>query len=442
MRVRDVCGHFPNDSIGVKASLFPALYPLSLNPWRLCFQTWECGRAGSKGGAVRAAIDARFLAMPPSGTGVYLAALLRELPKLDPSLELIEIAPNANRPVSRDESIGRRMTREVIDDPRVQRGVWELGGVAAAACRARPDVLHIPSFAAPVLSPCPLVVTVHDVIPLMLPEYRASVAMRAHLAALSRTIGWASLVLAPSESAASDIARHLPVPRELIRVTPEAADESFVPTADPIAAREHVRHLGVTGRYVFNIAGLDARKNLPMLLEAFAMLKARISEPIQLVIGGAAHSGNQSVFPPLEPAIKRLGIESSVVLTGRVSDADKLALYQAADLYVTPSLAEGFGLTALEAMACGVPVIVANRTSLPEVIRDGGLHAEPNLASLASLMRLVLSNPGAAADLRERGLVRAAEFSWTRTAALTLDAYHEAASMPRPMIPRRMSKGR
>lgn len=390
---------------------------------------------------MRVAIDTSFLAMPPSGTGVYLRALLRELPRLDPTLDLIEISPSRSPLFGEGDSLARRMANRVAADPRLRRGAWELGGVAAAARRVQPDLLHIPSFAAPVVPTCPLVVTVHDVIPLMLPEYRASTAMRLHLAALTRTIGWASVVLTPSEAAAEAIATHLPVPRELIRVTPEAADESFAPASDLAAAKERVRHLGVRGRYVFNIAGFDARKNLPLMLEAFALAKSRIDEPLQLVIGGAPHTGNESVFPPVEPVIARLGIASSVVLTGRVSDADRLALYQAADLYVTPSIAEGFGLTALEAMACGVPVIVANRSSLPEVVGDGGWHVEPNSADLSSLMRLVLTNPAVAADLHGRGIVRAAEFSWQRTAALTLSAYREALLMPRLRTPRRMSKG-
>ena len=390
---------------------------------------------------MRVAIDTNFLAMPPSGTGAYLSALLRELPNLDPELELIEIAPDATPRPDGEASLTRRIAARVAADPRARRGAWELGGSAIAARKVRPDVLHVPSFAAPIVPPCPLVVTVHDVIPLIFPEYRASAAMRVHLTALTRTIGWASLVLTPSESAARDIVERLPVPRDLIRVTPEAADASFIPEPDASIARERVRHLGVTGRYVFNIGGLDARKNLPTLLDAFAMLRARLEEPIQLVIGGAPHTGNSAVFPSLAPHIERLGLGSSVVLPGRLSESDKLTLHQAADLYVTPSLAEGFGLTALEAMACGAPVIVANRTSLPEVIGDGGLHVELDAANIASLMRLVLMNASVAADLRERGIERASEFSWRKTAALTLAAYHEAAAMPRLLRPRRVSKG-
>jgi glycosyltransferase involved in cell wall biosynthesis len=271
-----------------------------------------------------------------------------------------------------------------------------------------------------------LVVTIHDVIPFVLPAYRASRAMRFHLAAMRRTVRGARLVIAPSQAAADDISRVLGIAPEKIRVTLEAADDSYRPAEDPRVARERVAALGVTGRYIFNVGGLDVRKNVPLLLEAFALARPRLTERVQLVIAGAAHSDNPAVFPPLEPFIERLGVEADVVLTGRVSDADKIALYQAADLYVTPSCYEGFGLTPLEAMACGVPTIAANRTSFPEVVGDGGLLVEPDAEAIAALMEYVLTNPAASANLRQRGLERAATFSWERTARQTLDIYREA----------------
>jgi glycosyltransferase involved in cell wall biosynthesis len=131
------------------------------------------------------------------------------------------------------------------------------------------------------------------------------------------------------------------------------------------------------------------------------------------------------VFPPLVPTIERLSLSDLVVLPGRISDEDKLALYRGATLYATPSLYEGFGLTVLEAMACGVPTVAANRTSLPELVGDGGLLVEPDVESFAKAMSTILNHPEQAANLRARGLARAATFSWRKTAELTLDAYRE-----------------
>jgi glycosyltransferase involved in cell wall biosynthesis len=191
---------------------------------------------------------------------------------------------------------------------------------------------------------------------------------------------------------------------------------------------EVVRRFGVTGRYVFNVGGFDVRKNLPVLLEAFARVRTRLDESLQLVIAGAPHSDNPAVFPSLAPVIQRLGIERAVILPGRISEEEKVALYQGAALYATPSLYEGFGLTALEAMACGVPTVAANRTSLPEVVGDGGLLVEPDAEAFAAAMFDILTNPARALELSANGMARAAAFTWQRTAQLTLAAYREVVA--------------
>jgi glycosyltransferase involved in cell wall biosynthesis len=284
----------------------------------------------------------------------------------------------------------------------------------------------VPHFAAPVRAGFPLVVTVHDVIPLVLPEYRASPWMRAHLAIMRRTVRAARLILTPSHAARDDIVRILGMPSQRIRVIPEAAGPEFRPAEDWTTVRETAQKFGIRERYIFNVGGFDIRKNLPVLLEAFSRARPRLREPAQLVIAGAPHTTNPRVFPPLQPVIERLGISDAVILTGRITEPEKRALYQGAALYVTPSLYEGFGLTALEAMACGVPTIAANRTSLPEVVGEGGILVEPEPEALATAIAAVLNDPAEAATWRARALARAATFDWRRTAELTLEAYREA----------------
>src|SRR5215216_782101 len=346
-------------------------------------QTGICNRdvGPRKTLTMRVAFDGEFLRLPPSGIGGYVRNLVPALRSVDPDLDVVVLEPGWDHPAPANK-------RSPLHDRRLRRAAWEMAGFGRAAFRAKPDLLHIPSFSAPLVARGPMVVTIHDVIPFLLPAYRASRAMRAHLTVMRRTVRGAELVLAPSRAAADDIVAELGIDARLIRVTPEAAGDEYGQAASLDAARESVRRFGISGRYIFNVGGLDLRKNIPLLLYAFARVRPRLTERVQLVIAGAPHSENPSVFPPLEPCIQRLGIGDDVVLTGRVSENDKLALYQAADLYVTPSYYEGFGLTALEAMACGVPTIAANRTSFPEVVGDGGLLVEIDDAALAAAIEL------------------------------------------------------
>lgn len=372
---------------------------------------------------MRIAIDGQFLALPPSGTGTYLQQLLAELPTVAPADELIVVDPATEGRKSRS---WQAIPKALRGDPRFRRFIWEIAGFKATAKMRSPDLMHIPSFAAPWYSSVPFVVTIHDVIPFVLPEYRASRAMRLHLSLMRRTTRDAALVLTPSQAAAEDIVRVLDIKPEKIRITPEAADPRCVPLADRQLPESLRTRLNIEGPFVFTVAGLDVRKRIDLLIEAFAAALPALPPGTRLVIGGKAHSGNPAVYPPIQPVIERSEVADRVVVTGWLSDEEKIALYQAATVYASPSIYEGFGLTPLEAMACGTPVIVADRTSLPEVVGDAGLLVEPEiLAFRDALVRLVNDEP-LRADFSARGLQRATQFTWKKTAELTSAAYHEA----------------
>jgi glycosyltransferase involved in cell wall biosynthesis len=376
--------------------------------------------------AVRIAMDGSFLRLPPSGTAAYIRGLYSGFDEMraDLDLHLLDRERPASDPLGEDRLTCP--TKPMLHDSRLDRARWELFGVSRKAKDTQAQLLHMPHFSAPLRPGMPLIVTIHDLIPLLLPEYRASAAMRAHLTIIRRTVKQARMFLTPSQAAANDIRDVLRFPEEKIRITPEAADSKYVPPPSLEAAKELVRHLGIDGPYVFNVGGLDVRKNLPLLIQAFAEARPRLASGTKLFIAGAPHSKNLTVFPPLEPVISTFGLQELVLLLGRVSEEDKLLLYQAADLYVTPSIYEGFGLTALEAMACGVPTIAANRTSLPEVVGDGGLMVEPEVHAIAQSIVDVLTNAELAKSLQQKALARAKQFSWRRTAELTIDTYREA----------------
>ena len=371
--------------------------------------------SGTAGHPIEVALDTGFLALPPSGIGSYVAGLRDALMRRS-DVQVVPIHP--------PEQLQRLGARGM-------RFAWDALLVEARRRKHAPDadLLHIPAFSAPLVSQAPLVVTVHDVIPFVLSEYRASGSMRGYLELMRRTVRKARVVVTPSAAAAGEIERVLGIAASRIRVTPLAADPAFRPPDDvPAVSREAWDRFSVEGRYLLTMAGFDRRKNVPLLVEAFARSLPSLPDDVMLVLAGAAHSDNPTVFPPVEPVIARHGIENRVRLTGRVSDADRLLLYQAAHAYVTPSVYEGFGLTPLEAMASGVPVIVANRTSLPEVVGDAGVLVEPDVDALAGAIVALVEDEGLRSDLRERGLQRAATFTWDLTAELTVAAYRDALS--------------
>lgn len=359
---------------------------------------------------MKIALDTSFLERPPSGIGTYVAALMRWLPAVAPDIEFVEVRPSA------DWRFNRLGTRAA-------RFAWEFGAAGQTARRQRVDLLHMPMMAGPLLARPPFVATVHDVIPFVMPEYRSSRAQRVNLAVGRRAIQRAAAIIVPSQHAASDLTAVLGVPRDRIWVTHEASDERYVPRTTATSPGDVLGRLGVVEPYLFNIGGVDVRKNLPVLLRAYRDVLSDLPEPVQLVIGGAPHSANATVFPPLAPLVRALGLEQHVVLTGRVSDEDKLALMQGATAYVTPSLYEGFGLSVLEAMACGIPVIAANRTSLPEIVGDAGILVEPLVDEVARALHTVLTDSGLRASLSRRGLERAHQFHWRKTAEETVAVY-------------------
>ncbi len=359
------------------------------------------------------AFDAGFLDLPPSGIGAYVEGLLSAFARMDDA----NVTP-LRQPAS---------MRLFGDRPR--RLLWDAAGVEISRWWYQRDVdlLHIPAFSAPVYTSVPLVVTIHDVIPFVLPEYRASAAMRLYLALMRRTVRRAQLVLTPSHAAARDIIDVLGIRPDRVVVTPPGVDPALRPPSDAEDVRASVSgRFGIGGPYLFHIAGFDRRKNVPLLVRAFAAALPSLPGDTTLVLAGAPHSDNPAVFPPVEPVIHELGLEDRVVLTGRVTNDERRLLYQGASGYVTPSAYEGFGLTPLEAMASGVPVIAANRTSLPEVVHDAGLLVEPSVDALAGAIVRLMRDDALRGELRRLGLVRAESFTWERTAALTLAAYRDA----------------
>jgi glycosyltransferase involved in cell wall biosynthesis len=305
-------------------------------------------------------------------------------------------------------------------------------GLPWAALRGSFDLLHV-TYNAPPLNPCPTVVTIHDISFEHYPQFFSPRDLLILKTLVPLSARRAACVLTGSEYTRRELIDRYGLAPQKITVTYYAADEQFHPVLDPAALQAVRAKYGIgDAPFVLALGNLQPRKNMARLVAAFAAVARDDISPgnviSKLVIAGKAQWRESEVFQ----AVRQAGLEKRVVFPGYVEDADLPALYSAATVFVYPSLYEGFGLPPLEAMACGAPVISTNAASLPEVVADAALLIDPSdTVALAQALSDVLTRPALQADLIERGLRRAARFSWERCAAETLAAYVDVAARRR-----------
>lgn len=282
------------------------------------------------------------------------------------------------------------------------------------------DVFHFPDFVLPPVRRGASVVTVHDLSFLLVPEC-ADDRLRAHLErVVPSSVREADFVTADSENTRNELTTLLDVPSDRIEVVYGGVDERFRPVTDE-SMREAVRRkYGLFFPYILYVGTIEPRKNLGRLLQAYTRLRQHRRLRHRLVIAG----GLGWLFQDVLREIDELTAEHEVVFLGRVPDEDLPGLYSLSDLFVFPSLYEGFGLPPLEAMACGTPVVCSNTSSLPEVVGDTGVLVPPeDVEAIADAIGQLLSDPDRRADLGRRALERAQRFTWEQSARRILDIY-------------------
>lgn len=283
-------------------------------------------------------------------------------------------------------------------------------------------LVHDPTGVSP-LSLCATkrIVTICDAIPYVYPEVCTTLDRLIYHHWLPQAVRSVDAVITISQHSKNDLEKYIKIPGSKITVTPLAAGAKFRVLSEAEIAPA-LERAGVARPYILYVGSVEPRKNLLRLLDAYREVR-RWSESWKLVIVGARNYWKSS---PVAQKVKELGLEGQVKFTGYIPDEDLPALYNAADLFCFPSLYEGFGLPVLEAMACGTPVVTANSSSLPEVAGDAALLVDPyNVAEIAAAMRRILEDPALAAELRQRGLERAKQFTWEKTARQTIAVYEK-----------------
>ncbi|MCS6939246.1 MAG: glycosyltransferase family 4 protein [Roseiflexus sp.] len=372
------------------------------------------------------AINGMFWSQPTVGSGQYLRMLVHTLPAVAPDVRLTLLLP-AYRAIAEPfpHDVQAVYVRTPFDGRSANLAkVWfEQVAVPLAAARLHADLLHVPYFAPPRVSLLPVVVTILDIIPLLLPEYRGSAAVRLYMRMVARAARRTTQIIAISHHSASDIVRHLGCRAARVTVTPLAAGAQFCPRDRASAEREVAARYSVTSPFVYYVGGLDARKNLATLVQAFARMRHAGGPAATLVIAGRASGHDPRMFPDLDAVIASARA-CAFVQRIDVPYEDAPLLYAAATAFAFPSRYEGFGLPPLEAMACGTPVIVADATSLPEVVGDAALRVPPDdVPGWTAALWRVLADDALRADLSRRGLERATRFRPERLANETLAVY-------------------
>jgi len=366
---------------------------------------------------MRIGIDARLVYYSQAGIGQYILHLVNSLAKIDRENEYVLLQSRKDETTILEQPNFRRVSLWTPSHHRLERYSLNIELV-----RLGLDVLHSPDFIPPHKPSCKSVITVHDLAFLLYPHFltRESARYYGHI---DQAVRWANQIIAVSESTRRDTIQHLGVPEDKITVIYEAANPIFRPVDREVARQQvHNRH-GVDAPYILFVSTIEPRKNVPTLIQAVWQLLECYKADVHLVLAG----GRGWLFEDAFAVVRELKLDSRVHFVGRVSSEDLLFLYNAAELLAHPAFYEGFGLPPLEAMACGLPVVVSNVASLPEVVGDAGLLIDPHdVDELTVAMWRVLNEQALRQEMRQKGLQQAARFSWERAARETLDIYRLA----------------
>jgi glycosyltransferase involved in cell wall biosynthesis len=368
---------------------------------------------------MRVAIDARKL--HDFGIGTYTRNLLRQLAHIDHDNEYVLLCREPDLAIPAELGPNFRAVLE----PSPNYSIREQIHVPWLLHRERPDVFHAPHYVLPPAIRCRSVVTIHDCIHMMFPQYLPNRAAYAYARASMWTATRRSdRILTVSEASKRDIMHFFNVPAEKIVVVHNAIDERFrVEPAEEDVARVRERYQ-LNHRFVLYVGNIKPHKNLVRLIESFDALRRRGFDDLKLLIIG----DEISKLPALRRAVHKYKLHKYVRFLGYLPDDTLAILYRLAAVFVFPSLYEGFGLPPLEAMASGTPVVTSNVSSMPEVTGDAAVLVDPyDVDAIASGMERVVSSPTLSQELRAKGIARSREFSWEESVARTHELYQEVA---------------
>ncbi|MFL0250560.1 glycosyltransferase family 4 protein [Clostridium neuense] len=286
------------------------------------------------------------------------------------------------------------------------------------------DIYHIPQNGIGLnedLS-CIKITTIHDLIPYVMPETVGKGYLLKFLKSIPMIVEKSDAIITVSEYSKKDLLKFFPINPDKIYVTPLAANSHYKILNKEYCSSYLLNNYNINNKFILYIGGFSPRKNVKALMYAFSKIKNSFLSPINLVIVGS----NKDDLNNLKILCSKLKISKDVIFTGYVKESELPIFYNACEVFVYPSLYEGFGLPPLEAMSCGAPVITSNITSIPEVVGDCGILIDPFKSSqIENALWKVLNDETLRNALIAKGLKNSADFSWKKTAEKTLNVYND-----------------
>jgi glycosyltransferase involved in cell wall biosynthesis len=369
---------------------------------------------------MRIGIDARIAYYVRGGISTYALRLLEALAALDTDTAYYVLHSRKDHHPPRPGPNFRPRACWTPSHHRLER--WALG---AEVARLGLDLLHTTDFIPPAFGYRRSVITIHDLNFLYYPQFLTAESRRYYNQQIEWAVCRTDHILADSHATKSDLVSLLGVPPEKVTVVHLAANPAFRPLPEA-ETRQVATKYNLEPGYLLFVGTLEPRKNLPGLLQAYRLLlDAEVTDAPLVLVGGKGW-----LYDELFERVEKLRLTGRVRFLHGVGDTDLPGLYNAASVLATPSFYEGFGFPALEAMACGTPAVVSDRASLPEVVGEAGLLADPDdPENIARALGRVLTDDLLRERMREQGLAQAARFTWEKAARGTLMVYRRVLAL-------------